>query len=278
MNTKLGCYDLHCHSTCSDGSLSVKELLDLAKKEGLKGISITDHDTVAAYTPETLEYAKNIGIELIPGVEFSTFYQKREGSQSIHILGYGIDVDHPKVKTLQQSHEIRRKERFKEMLDKLKLGGFDLSGIQFDLDKEGTIGRPHIALALIEKGYAQDMKEAFKKFLGDKAPYFVPTTLPSIEETIATIKIAGGKAILAHPILVKGRKILRALLANYQFDGMECFYGNFTRDRIEFLLKMCMDKNLLITGGSDFHGEHRTFVSLGSSFATEESVRRLLSR
>jgi predicted metal-dependent phosphoesterase TrpH len=269
---------MHCHSTYSDGSLSPIELLDMAKEVGLHGISITDHDTVAAYSEKTFAHAKKIGVDLIAGVEFSTVYKKREGSESIHILGYGIDIHHPKIKTLQNLHELRRNERFQLMIDKLKAGGFDLTDVNFDKEKKGSIGRPHIALALIEKGYATDMKMAFKKFLGDKAPYFVPSNMPSIEETIATIKIAGGKAIIAHPILVKGRKILRKIMSSYQFDGMECFYGNFPRDRIEFLLKMCEQKNLLITGGSDFHGEHRTFVTLGSSFMTKEALGRLLSR
>lgn len=275
---KLESYDMHCHSTCSDGSLSPIELLDMAKEVGLSGISITDHDTVAAYTDETFAHAKKIGIELIPGVEFSTVYKKREGSESIHILGYDIDIHHTKIKNLQKLHEQRRKERFDQMLEKLKAGGFDLTEVNFDVEKKGSIGRPHVALALIEKGYATDMKMAFKKFLGDKAPYFVPSNMPSIEETIAAIKIAGGKAIIAHPILVKGRKILRKIIASYQFDGMECYYGNFPRDRIEFLLKMCDQNNMLITGGSDFHGEHRTFVTLGSSFITKEALGRLLSR
>ncbi len=268
---------MHIHSTFSDGTKTPFELLDMAKEIGLSGISITDHDTTLAYSEEVFAYAKEIGIDLIPGVEFSTMYESREKRESVHILGYGMDVSHPKIIALQEEHLERRKNRFVEMLDKLAKGGYDLSDCSFDLEKMGSIGRPHIALALIEKGYARDMTEAFKKFLGDRAPFFVPSKMPSIEETIATIKIAGGKVILAHPILIKGRKLLRKLISTYSFDGMECFYGNFARDKIEYLLKMCEDKNLLISGGSDYHGEHRTFVSLGSSFLTEEGVRRLLS-
>lgn len=277
MNAKLGLYDLHCHSTFSDGTKTPFELLDLAKEANLKGISITDHDTTSAYTTEVFDYAKKIGIELIPGVEFSTMYESRDKRESVHILGYGMDIAHPKILQLQEEHLKRRKKRFEEMLDKLAKGGYGLSDVVFDLDKAGTIGRPHVALALIEKGYAEDMKDAFKKFLGDKAPFFVPSSMPSIEETISTIKVAGGKVIMAHPILIKGRALLRKLISTYSFDGMECFYGNFARDKIEYLLKMCEEKNLLITGGSDYHGEHRTFVTLGSSFADEGRVRRLLS-
>ena len=277
MNAKLGSYDLHCHSTCSDGTKTPLELLDLAKAVGLGGISITDHDTTAAYTEEVFAYAKKIGVDVIPGVEFSTMYESRSKRESVHILGYGLDVHHPGVVALQQEHENRRKSRFAEMVEMLAKGGYDVSDIDFHLDKAGTIGRPHLAEALIQKGYARDMNDAFKRFLGDRAPFFVPSQMPSIEETIATIKIAGGKAILAHPILLKGRKLLRHLLASYGFDGMECYYGNFAFNRIQYLLDLCQQKNLLVTGGSDYHGEHRVFVSLGSSFLPKELDGRLLS-
>ena len=120
------------------------------------------------------------------------------------------------------------------------------------------------------------MRDAFKRFLGERAPYFVNSQMPSIEETIAVIKKAGGKVILAHPILIKGQKILRKILDLYHFDGIECYYGNFRLSEIEHLLKMAEDRNILKTGGSDYHGEHRAFVSMGSSFTTEDQVRLLL--
>lgn len=272
---KLGSYDLHCHSTCSDGTKTPKELIDMAKEIGLGGLSITDHDTVAAYTKDVTDYAKDKGIDLIPGVEFSTEYKKRDCVEVIHILAYGLDVTNEKLKAFCKLHEERRKERFQKILEKLKAGGYDLSDVEFDM--KGSFGRPHIAIALIAKGHAKDMGDAFKRFLGNRSPYYVKTKVPTIEETILVIKIAGGKAILAHPILIKGRKVLRKVISTYSFDGMECYYGNFVRDRVEYLLKMCEERNLIITGGSDYHGEHRTFVSLGSSFLKAEEVRRLIS-
>jgi 3',5'-nucleoside bisphosphate phosphatase len=268
-------YDLHCHSTCSDGTLTPKQLIDLAKKRDLKGLAITDHDTVAAYTPEVFEYAKEQGIELITGLECSTEHQKREGVESVHILGLGVDPNHPKLVAFCDSHRDRRRNRLSKIVEMLKSDGFDIDEGFLTDSKEGTIGRPHIAKQLIDKGYVKDMNDAFKKFLGSRAPYFVKTELPSIEETIATIKISGGRAILAHPILIKGKKTFKKIVSTYGFDGLECFYGNFSRDKEEPYVQLCKEKNLLRSGGSDFHGENRTFVKLGESYTMPEDFERL---
>jgi predicted metal-dependent phosphoesterase TrpH len=271
---KLGSYDLHCHSTCSDGSKTPYELIEMAKEIGLKGLSITDHDTVSAYTKEVFEFAKEKEIDLIAGVEFSTRYEKNGGFESIHILGYGIDYTNKKLLTFCNSHKTRRRERFYKIIENLKSAGFN---ILLPLSEVDSLGRPHIALALMNAGYVQTMEEAFKKFLGEKAPFYLPSSLPTIEQTISIIKISGGKAILAHPILIKGKKVLKKIVSFYNFDGIECYYGNFPKDRIQKLLDFCLEKNLLVTGGSDYHGENRTFVKLGSSFLTEQEVRKLLS-
>jgi predicted metal-dependent phosphoesterase TrpH len=277
LSAKLESFDLHIHSTFSDGTKTPFELIDMTKAVGLKGLSITDHDTVSAYSDEVFAYAKQVGVELISGVEFSTEYQKRDGFESIHILGYNINTHHPKIQEFCLLHKERRSLRVKEMVKKLQSGGFDISEERvLSLGKE-SVGRPHIALSLIEKGYVVDMKEAFKKLLGEKAPYFVKSVMPTIEETIAVIKISGGKAVLAHPILIKNQKTLKKLLQLYNFNGMECYYGNFQLSDVSYLLKIAEERNLIKTGGSDYHGEHRNFVSIGSSFTTKDSVRALSS-
>lgn len=275
MPSRSGSYDLHCHSTCSDGTCSPKELIDLAKKRGLAGLAITDHDTVAAYTDEVFGYAKKQGIDLLTGVEFSTEYEKRDGVESVHILGLGIDPHHERVKAFCNLHRQRRIDRLHKIVEKLQALGLDIEGKYISDEKAGTIGRPHIAQELIEKGFCKDMNEAFKKYLGNRSPYFVKTKLPSIQETIAVIKIAGGKAIFAHPILMKGKKTFKKIIASYSFDGLECFYGNFSKDRTDKFVAICTERHWLITGGSDFHGENRTFVNLGQSYTTEEGVEKL---
>ncbi len=248
----------------------------MCKNQGLKGFSITDHDTVSAYSDDVFAYANQLEVELISGVEFSTAYEKKDLFESVHILGYGIDVKNDQLIKFCNKHRLRRHVRIKEMINKLQASGFSLLAEEvFILGKE-SVGRPHIALCLIEKGYATDMKDAFKRFLGEKAPYYVKSVMPSIDETIAVIRKAGGKVVLAHPILIKGQKVLRKLLDTYRFDGLECYYGNFKLSEIEYLLKMADQRNLKKTGGSDYHGEHRVFVSMGSSFTTESGVRSLL--
>ena len=276
MISKLGSFDLHTHSTFSDGTKTPFELIEMCKAQCLKGFSITDHDTVSAYSDDVFAYANKVGVELISGVEFSTAYEKKDLFESVHILGYGIDVkSNPLIKFCNE-HKLRRHLRVREMINKLQACGFSLQVDEvFFLGKE-SVGRPHIALSLIEKGYATDMKDAFRRFLGEKAPYYVKSVMPSIDETIAVIRRAGGKVVLAHPILIKGQKVLRKLLDTYRFDGLECYYGNFKLSEIEYLLKMADQRNLLKTGGSDYHGEHRVFVSMGSSFTTESGVRSLL--
>jgi predicted metal-dependent phosphoesterase TrpH len=271
---KFGSYDLHCHSNCSDGTKTPFELIEMAKKIGLKGICITDHDTVSAYTVELFAFAKEKEIELIIGAEFSCNYQKNGGFEPIHILGYGLDCKNQKLLDFCNNHKTRRKQRCYKIVEKLKHAGYDVTD---EIKDVNSLGRPHIALALIKKGYVGDMESAFKKFLGEKAPFFIYSSLPTIEETISTIKIAGGKAILAHPILIKGKKILRKIISFYDFDGIECYYGNFPRDKIAPFLEICKEKNLLITGGSDYHGDNKSYLNLGSSFVKEEIVRKLLS-
>ena len=276
---KLELYDLHCHSTCSDGVYTPYELIDKAIELGLSGIAITDHDNIDAYTKEFIGYAKDRSINLINGIEFSSIYEGVGGNkQPIHILGYNFDLNDRGILDLCILHKQRRRERFKKIITKLENGGVDISGIDAAYEDKDVIGRPHIAEFLVKKGFCKDIKEAFNKFIGDRAPYFVSSLVPSIEKTIDIIRQAKGKAIIAHPILIKGKRTLRRILDRYDFDGMECYYGNFQRDRIDYLLKICDEKELLVTGGSDYHGLKGSYVNLGSSFVTKERVKELLSR
>ena len=214
-------YDLHSHSTVSDGSCTPKELIDLAEKAELAGISITDHDTIDAYTDDLLSYAKEKNIELIPGVEFSSCYQ----DTGIHLLGYCFDLQNQAIREFCIRHKDRRKERNHLILELLRKEGMELS--ENDLrDAGGVVGRPHIANAMIKKGYVATFQDAFRLFIGDGKPCFAPGNRFSLDETIGVIHAAGGKAVLAHPILLKKRSLIKKLL-ELPFDGVECFYANF---------------------------------------------------
>ncbi|MDX8430551.1 MAG: PHP domain-containing protein [Candidatus Algichlamydia australiensis] len=249
--------DLHCHSNCSDGTDSPIELLHLAKKEGLSGLSITDHDTLAAYTKEFFSEAKKLELEILVGVEFSADHR----GHSVHILGYGVDPESEAMQKLQKHHLMRRAKRNQAILDKLAKKGFPID----PLPKEGVVGRPHIAQKMVEKGYVKDISEAFQNYLGDGKSCYIVLDPVSVEKTVAAIHEAGGKAFIAHPHLHSSAKFVKELL-KFPFDGLECYYGNFFPHHERRWLQLAESKNLLVSGGSDYHGAIKPRSSLGSSW------------
>lgn len=263
-------YDLHTHSTVSDGSFSPKELVDHASSLGLSGISITDHDTIGAYTDELFSYAKDKEIEIIAGAEFSSAYQ----DTGVHVLAYCFDLEHPLMEEFCERHKRRRKERNSLILSLLNKKGFPI--LESDLEfADSVVGRPHIATAMIKKGYVATIQEAFKLYIGDGKPCFAPGNRFSLEETIDVIHQCKGKAVLAHPILLKKRSLIKKLL-ELPFDGMETFYANFSaKQNAEMSQIASKYKDLIQTGGSDFHGEVKAYSILGSAYTTEENLERL---
>ena len=217
--------DLHCHTTCSDGTFSPEQLLHLAKEKELSGISITDHDTIEAYCTAPA-IAKQLGIKLGSGVEFSSVFQ----NLSVHILGYDFDLDSPAIVKLCERHRLRRTERNKRILENLSRLGMPIFEQEFPAGKEHTIGRPHIAHLMIKKGYVATMREAFGLYIGDGKPCFDPGVGISSEETIKAIHQGGGKAFIAHPHLLEHARKIKHLL-QLPFDGLECYYARFPLER-----------------------------------------------
>lgn len=264
--------DLHCHSCYSDGTDTPQQLIDLAKERGLSGLSITDHDSIDAYQ-EAVPYAKEQGIRLLTGIEFSATYQQ----SPVHILGYNYDLENAPIQTLCKVHEKRRKERNQTILEKLKGLGYSFEYDQLLKNTKGAIvGRPHIAMLLKEAGVVATIKEAFDRFLGEGKAAFDPGKPIMVEETIETIKAAGGKALIAHPHLVKRSNVIRHLLT-LPFDGLEVYYANFPLDQEDKWLRLAKEKNWLISGGSDYHGSVKPNNRLGSSWVDEEAFERLLA-
>lgn len=261
--------DLHCHTTFSDGSCTPDEILDLAVQKGLKGLSITDHDTVAAY--EGLEErARAKGLKLLTGVEFSTTH----AGESVHILGYGFDLaSHPLLELIER-HKNRRGGRNRAILEKLARYHMPISEEEILQLGHKVIGRPHIALAMVKKGYVENPQEAFRKYLAEGKLCWSPGEIISTEETIAIIKEAGGKAILAHPHLLNNPPLLQQLL-KLPFDGMECTYANFPPEKNKRWIDLCERKQWLQTGGSDFHGTLKPQIAYGASYVTEAQFQLL---
>ena len=250
--------DLHCHTTFSDGTMTPEQLLRHAKEIGLTGISITDHDTIEAYVAAPA-LAKEMGLLLGSGVEFSSIFQ----NLSIHILGYDFDLESQAILKLCERHRIRRHERNKAILEKLSRLSMPIQEEELMAMGERSIGRPHIALLMIKKGYVSSIKEAFNTYIGDGKLCFVPGEGISSEETIAVIHEGGGKAYLAHPHLIGHANKIKQLL-KLPFDGIDCHYGRFPPEQEKRWLDTAHQKGLLISGGSDFHGSVKEFIQLGS--------------
>jgi len=259
--------DLHCHSTCSDGTSTPLELLELAKERGLSGLSITDHDTISAYTPEIFSKAKELGIILLTGVEFSC----RHKNENIHVLGYGLDVTLKSLKEFCDIHIKNRYERNKTMVELLQKRGFKISIDELYTDGlDKCIGRPHIANLLLSKGYIRNIKDAFQDLIGDGKSCYSPSACISIEETIDVIRASKGKAFLAHPHLYKNRKVLKDVLKQ-DFDGVECYYAKCALEVERKWIKWANEHDKLISGGSDFHGTIKPYLSLGRSWVDRET-------
>lgn len=265
--------DLHCHTLFSDGLLTPSDLLHLAKKQGLSGLSITDHDTIEGYA-EAAALARELGILLGSGVELSCHYDGR----GVHILGYDFPLDNPKLLAYLASHKDSRKLRNQKIAAKLAANKMpiDLEKLALLETKLGTVGRPHIAELMIEKGYVSSIHEAFF-YLGEGKSCFDVGTIFPVSAAIELLHSIGAKAFLAHPHIIRDNSFVKKLLS-LEFDGIECFYGICLKHLEEPWVKLAMKKGLLISGGSDFHGGAKTHITLGSSWVDEERFREIFTR
>ncbi len=255
-------YDLHCHSTYSDGSLTPQELAARAKSLGLSGLAITDHDSFDAFFDLQKE-----DIACIPAIELSC----ESESKSIHILGYAFDPHDPAFTAFCQKQRDYRRERLEKMCHLLTQNGAPLAvqDVAFTDDPKISYGRVHVALALLKKGYITNPADAFKRYIGDKAPCYVAGMRCSVEEGIDAIHNAKGLAVLAHPHLIDSKSLVRRLLAK-KFDGLEAYYSRFSYEQNQAWVVRAKEKGFFVTGGSDFHGLIKPDIELGISFCPEE--------
>jgi predicted metal-dependent phosphoesterase TrpH len=263
--------DIHCHTHCSDGSDSPLTLLHLAQTVGLKGLSITDHDTIDAYTPEFFAEARRLDIEILAGIEISSELD----DASVHILGYGFNLQDQGLKEFLLSMQKRRAERNRAILKKLSARGMGISEEELlSFATQRTIGRPHIAQLMVQKGYVQTMRDAFDFYLREGALCYASGIKYHPKEVIDQIHRAGGKAILAHPHFIKKGGFLRKLLS-LPFDGIECYYSKLDKSLERPWLKLAKEKGWIATGGSDYHGEVKPHIPLGCSWVSEVVFQRL---
>ena len=258
--------DLHTHTTFSDGTYSPEEIIKLCHKSNLKAIAITDHDTIDGIK-YARDMAKELNIELIEGIEFSADYKGIE----IHVLGYFLDIENKELLSLLEDLKISRDKRNKELIKKLNDIGLDIS---FDyvksLSNGGLITKAHFGKAIVKKGYAKTMKDAFSLYLGKGKPAYVSRVLISYKDAIKYILNAGGIPVLAHPMIYKlSDKDLEIAIKDLKdsgLKGIECYYPSNSLSQTNFLLSLAKKYDLKVTAGSDFHGENRPDVALGNIF------------
>lgn len=262
--------DLHLHSTLSDSTFTPKEVIERAKKAGLSAVAITDHDCVDAIEP-AFKIAKSHNIELIPAVELSSENKEDEA----HILGYFIDWQDKWLLDNLEKMQICRIERVKKMAEKLKNHGIDIDVDEiFKLSGGGSVGRLHIAQVMLKEGYVPDIKEAFRKYIGNNAPCYVSKFKLSPKEAIKIVHRAGGISILAHPVVLKGERILYDMIDD-GINGIEVYHPDHSQADAIYFLKFATKHKLLVTGGSDCHGLGKERILIGSIKIPYELVDRL---
>lgn len=258
--------DLHVHSTASDGTLTPTEVVKLAASEGLSAIALTDHDTIDGIK-EAMSVAGEYGIELIPGIEFSTAYEKRE----VHMLGLFIDPDNYALNEKLNELVATRDNRNEQMAANLRNAGIDITiPALTEMFPNAIITRAHFARYMYEKGYIKDIRLAFDKYIGDGRPCYVRREKISAKEVIDLIKNAGGIPILAHPLLYgfneRELKECVATLTRTGLVGIEAIYSKnkgLDESKVRAVAKA---NSLLISGGSDFHGANKPGLNIGTGY------------
>ncbi len=260
--------DLHVHSTCSDGTLSPTELVDYAIQKGLSAFALTDHDCVEGLDT-ILSYAKSLpnAPEIIPGIELST----DENGQEVHMVGLFIDHHNPEFNQYLQEFIESRTTRNKKMCHLLQEHGMNITYEELEAEFPGAVlTRAHYAKLLLKHGYVKSIKEAFERFLGDHCPCYVSREKITPVMAIDLIRKAGGLAILAHPILYHMSDArLDALVQKLKeagLTGIEAIYSTYSPAEERQIRKLSTKYNLLLSGGSDFHGENKPGLDLGTGY------------
>jgi len=262
--------DLHLHTIFSDGTYTPLELITETKRAGLSAIAVVDHDTTEG-VESTIEIANKENIEVVSGIELSAEYENSE----VHILGYLIDLKNKELIETLENLKQNRIERVYKILDKLKELGVTLKPqTVFDISKCGTVGRLHIARALVKEGKVNSLFEAFEKYIGDKCPAYVLGFKFSPSEAIRLIKEAGGIPVLAHPHTINNDDLLVKFI-DKGLMGLEVYYPEHSQSMINFYLDVAARFNLLVTGGSDCHGNAKPEVRIGSIKIPYELVEKL---
>ncbi|MBD1381936.1 PHP domain-containing protein [Metabacillus arenae] len=252
-----GRFDLHLHTTSSDGSFSPREVVSMAAQKGITTIAITDHDTTDGIQ-EAIQAGKELDVTVIPGIELSTKYK----GISVDILGYYIHQSKELSDVIRKMRE-HRFNRSELIVNKFCELGMTITPADVQKYSKGeVIARPHIAKAVVDKGYASTTQEVFDLYLGDGKPCAVDKMVLSPQDGINLIHNAGGAAVLAHPLLIQDDTIVEELM-QLSFDGIEIWHRKHRPEDIVRYKRLANKYNKLMTGGSDFHNEEHTIGEFG---------------
>ncbi len=267
--------DLHIHSNASDGLLSPAEVVRKAARLGLTFIAITDHDSVEGIVP-ALEAAKTFPqLTVIPGVEVSTDIPKGE----VHVLGYYPDYTSPELLATLEKMRYSRRGRAQRMVAKLRDLGIRINWQRVqEIAGSSSIGRPHIAQAMLEKGYIASIKEAFTKYISRDGPAYVEREKMSPAEAVELILQAKGLPVLAHPFTIDDPERMIVELKAAGLVGIEAYYNSYTPEEVNKLVTLAERHGLIVSGGSDYHGlDDSNETMIGGANVPTESAKQLIA-
>ena len=259
--------DLHLHSTCSDGTNSPEELVAIAAEAGLAAAVLTDHDTMEG-TPRFLAAARAAGLRSLAGMEISADVPHR----TVHLLAYGCDPDEPRLAGALARVRGGRAERNARILAKLAALGCPITeeDVRAEAGNAEVVGRPHIAAALIRRGFATDRTDVFRRFLGRGAPAYAERYRLAPEEALSLVAGAGGVVSLAHPASTgyNPAELRRFVgrLAEQGLAGIECLYTGYLPNQVEEYVGLAREFGLLVTGGTDYHGDNKPGIRIGVAY------------
>ena len=271
--------DLHTHSSRSEGTDSPAELIEHAAEAGIDVLGLTDHDTLAGWD-DAIRAAWRHGVGLVLGVEISC----RLAGASVHMLAYLVDPTHPDLLTMLEWVRDARTARVPSLVDRLRSHGMDLTmnDVVAHAPSAASVGRPHVADALVSAGYVASREEAFDRWLGEGRPAYVPHDAPELTEVISTVVAAGGVPVLAHPWGRKSRRVLTdqvvRRLAAAGMGGIEVDHHDHPPDVRAELRALAAELDLVVTGSSDYHGRGKVEHELGCYTTSEAEFARLLDR
>ncbi len=262
--------DLHLHTIHSDGTMKVGEVINRAAQAGFSAIAITDHDCIDGVA-DAIRIGKEAGLKVVSGVELSAIYQNHD----IHILGYFFDLKNEKLNAELQKFITARYERGEKIVEKLNKLGIRISFEDVRKRVKGrTVGRPHVAEALVKVGVCKTVREAFDSFLAEGKPAYVPKYKISVKDAIELIHQAGGIASLAHPGISRADDFIEQF-AKWDLDAVEAMHSKHWDVQVDYFKMRAEQTGLLISGGSDCHGEKRGEPTFGPYFISMEELVKL---